>query len=356
MKLLAVVVAGVVAFLLAVTGALVLFSLAMLAGGGDGESGLASQQALDDIPTELLSVYQGAAASCGMRWAVLAAVGKVETDHGRSTARGVGSGANPAGAMGPMQFLAGTWAAYGVDANDDATVDVYNPADAIWGAARYLCASGAGDPAGLRSAIWSYNHADWYVDEVLAVAAGYEVAVVGGGDARLLADNPNLSLTRAAREDLISGDIDQQVVSFLTWAVSRHTISVSVLRSGHSKYVADSARVSDHWYGRGVDIYAVDGELVTLGSPAARGFALEASALLVGRPDEIGVPWSDLTDRPGVFSDSDHLTHLHLGWSADGVSPQGFLAGDRSADGFRTGRPEHSRDPGKGGRIRNSLR
>lgn len=324
MKLLVVVVAAVVAFVLAVVGTLVLFSLAMLGGGGHGESGPASQQALDDVPADLLPVYQGAAESCGMRWAVLAAVGKVETDHGRSTAPGVSSGANAAGAMGPMQFLAGTWAAYGVDADDDAMVDVYDPADAIWGAARYLCANGAGDPSRVRSALWSYNHADWYVDEVLAVASGYEAALVGRGDARLLADNPNLSLTLAARQDLLAGDIDQRVVDFLAWAVSRHTISVSVLRSGHSKYVADSTRVSDHWYGRGVDIYAVDGELVTLGSPAARGLAVEASALLVGRPDEIGLPWSDLTDLPGVFSDSDHLTHLHFGWSADGVGPLGF--------------------------------
>lgn len=323
MKLLAVVVAATVVFVLAVAGALVLFSLAMLGGGGHGESGPASQQALDDIPADLLAVYHGAAASCGMRWAVLGAVGKIETDHGRSTAPGVRSGANSAGAMGPMQFLAGTWAAYGVDGDGDATVDVYDPVDAIWGAARYLCANGAGDPAHLRTAIWSYDHADWYVDEVLALAAGYEAAVVGGGDARLLADNPNLSLTPAARQDLLAGDIDQRVVDFLAWAVSRHTISVSALRSGHSKFVADSTRVSDHWYGRGVDVYAIDGELVTGGSRAARGFAVEVSALDVGRPDEIGLPWSDLTDRPGVFSDSDHLTHLHFGWSADGGGPQG---------------------------------
>ena len=313
MKLLVLAVAGVVTSVLAVGGALVLFSLAMLGDGSREEP--ASQQALDDIPTELLSVYKGAAASCGMRWAVLAAVGKIETDHGRSTAPGVSSGANTAGAMGPMQFLTGTWATYGVDANDDATVDVYDPADAIWGAARYLCANGAGDPRGLRSAIWSYNHADWYVDEVLAVAAGYEVAAVGGGDARLLADNPNLSLTRAAREDLIVGDVDEQVVSFLAWAVSRHTISVSVLRSGHSKYVANTTRISDHWYGRGVDIYAVDGELVAQNSTAARDFAVEATDLLTGRPDEIGLPWSDLINQPGVFSDSDHLRHLHFGWN-----------------------------------------
>jgi hypothetical protein len=317
MKLLAVLVAGAIVVLLAVAGALILFSLAMLVGGDHRESGPASQQALDDIPADLLPVYKGAAASCGMRWTVLASVGKIETDHGRSTAPGVRSGANPAGAMGPMQFLAGTWAAYGVDANDDSTIDVYDPVDAIWGAARYLCANGAGDPAGLRSAIWSYHHADWYVDNVLAVAVGYEATLVGGADARLLADNPNLSLTGTARQDLLAGYVDQRVVDFLAWAVSRHTISVSVLRSGHSKFVAGTSRVSDHWYGRGVDIHAVDGELVAEDSTASRAFALEASVLMAGRPDEIGLPWSDLANRPEVFSDSDHLTHLHFGWNEE---------------------------------------
>jgi membrane-bound lytic murein transglycosylase B len=70
-----------------------------------------------------------------MRWQILAAVGKVESDHGRPQLPGVLVGANSAGAMGPMQFLTATWAAYGVDGDRDGLTSAYSPTDAIWGAA-----------------------------------------------------------------------------------------------------------------------------------------------------------------------------------------------------------------------------
>jgi membrane-bound lytic murein transglycosylase B len=124
------------------------------------------------VPAAYLSLYGRAAATCaGLPWTVLAAVGAVESGHGQSTAPGVQTGANVAGAMGPMQFLAATWAAYGVDGDGDGIRNVYDPDDAVFGAARYLCASGAGTPSTLRSALFSYNHADWYVEMVLALAA-----------------------------------------------------------------------------------------------------------------------------------------------------------------------------------------
>ncbi len=299
--------------------ALVLFSLAVV--NGDQASaqaaGVPSELAVADIPADLLPVYQEAAqASCGMPWAVLAAVGKVETDHGRSRLPGVQSGANFAGARGPMQFLAGTWAAYGVDGDGDGARDAYNSVDAIWGAANYLCASGAGEPVRIRGAIWAYNHADWYVDKVLAQAAAYEAApAVGTGDARALARHPNLSLTPRARQDLLDGIIDERVLDFLAWAVERHTISVSVLKTGHSKFVAGTDRISNHWRGRGVDIYAVDGQLVSGNSSTSRAFAIEVLALAPpGRAPEIGLPWADLAAEPGVFSDANHQRHLHFGW------------------------------------------
>ncbi len=212
--------------------------------------------------------------------------------------------------------IAGTWAAYGVDGDGDGVSDAYNNLDAVWGAANYLCASGAGDPARLRGAIWAYNHADWYVDKVLAQAAAYEAApAVGSGDARALARHPNLSLTPRARQDLLDGVVDQRVVDLLAWAVERHTMSVSVLKSGHSKFVAGTDRISNHWYGRGVDIYAVDGEAVIRTSSAARAFAIAVTDLSApARPTEIGLPWAELTERPGVFSDASHQGHLHLGW------------------------------------------
>jgi len=133
-----------------------------------------SALATSSIPAPYLALYGRAASTCtGMSWKVLAAVGAVESAHGQSTAPGVHQGENVAGAMGPMQFLAPTWAAYGVDATGDGVRDVYNPADAVFGAANYLCATGAGRPAALRGALWAYNHADWYVDMVLELAGRY---------------------------------------------------------------------------------------------------------------------------------------------------------------------------------------
>lgn len=77
--------------------------------------------------------------------------------------------------MGPMQFLGSTWSAYRVDGNGDGRADVYDPADAIPAAARYLKANGA--PERIYGAIWRYNHADWYVRRVLGFARRYSADV-----------------------------------------------------------------------------------------------------------------------------------------------------------------------------------
>ena len=147
-----------------------------------GEASGASAYALADIPPELLAVYQAAAATCpGLDWTVIAAIGKIETDHGRSALPGVHSGENFAGAGGPMQFLAPTWAAYGVDGDGDGVADRYNPIDAIYGATNYICASGGGDPARLERAIFAYNHADWYVRLILEKAAEYRAPATAPG-------------------------------------------------------------------------------------------------------------------------------------------------------------------------------
>ncbi|MFC4906951.1 C40 family peptidase [Actinomadura gamaensis] len=128
-----------------------------------------------DIPPDYLRWYLDAAQTCpGLSWAVLAGIGKTESDHGRSTQPGVHSGQNYAGAGGPMQFLAATFAAYAVDGDNDGRADRYDPADAIYTAARYLCANGAGQGGDhLRAAIYAYNHSDTYVAGVLALAAKY---------------------------------------------------------------------------------------------------------------------------------------------------------------------------------------
>jgi Transglycosylase SLT domain len=112
---------------------------------------------------------------------VLAAIGKVETNHGRLQAPGVTSGANFAGAAGPMQIGIGgkagnTFGAYAVDGDGDGISNVDNPADAIFTAASYLCRNGGGNGGDLSRAVFAYNHADWYVTKVLAIASTYEAA------------------------------------------------------------------------------------------------------------------------------------------------------------------------------------
>jgi cell wall-associated NlpC family hydrolase len=134
--------------------------------------------ALSDIPPEYLALYMDAAQTCqGIPWGVLAGIGEVESDHGQSTAPGVHSGANYAGAEGPMQFEPATFAQYAVDADPSSKLSPYDPADAIYTAASMLCANGAssGTAAGIHQAIFAYNHSPAYVSQVLAWAARYTV-------------------------------------------------------------------------------------------------------------------------------------------------------------------------------------
>jgi len=291
-----------------------------------------SAYAVSDIPPDMLTIYQEAATTCpGLSWSVLAAIGSVETDHGRSTLPGVHSGANFAGAQGPMQFMPETWAAYGVDGNGDGVKDVYNSADAVFGAANYLCANGAGEPARLRNAIWHYNHSEAYIDDVLARAARYSDAAsltpASATSAAALVDNPNLTLTDEARADLLAGVVDQRVVDYLASLVANHRIAVSVFRTGHSQYVAGTDRVSNHYYGRAVDIYEVDGVPVRASADGAHALAQQTLGSAPPlRPDEFGSPWADLGRHPGAFTDAAHWDHIHAGWRASTVL--GF--GDRS--------------------------
>lgn len=120
-------------------------------------------------PRTYKQLYIQAAQRCpGLSWSVLAAIGQIESGHGRNM------GPSSAGALGPMQFLPSTWWTYGVDGDGDGEADIMNPYDAVPSAARYLCANGAGGaPGGLRGAVFAYNHAWWYVQEVLSLAERY---------------------------------------------------------------------------------------------------------------------------------------------------------------------------------------
>jgi Transglycosylase SLT domain len=112
-----------------------------------------------DVPPFLLPIYQAAGIAYGVPWQVLAAINEVESDYGRDL------NVSSAGAEGWMQFLPVEWRQWGVDAGEAGYIDPYNPADAIFAAARYL--SAAGGAAHIRAAVFAYNHSQAYVESVM---------------------------------------------------------------------------------------------------------------------------------------------------------------------------------------------
>lgn len=147
--------------------------------GGAGAYAEAQPSALAEaeVSAAYLSLAREASATCpGLSWTVLAAIARVESDFGANPA------ASPAGAEGPMQFLPGTFAEYDHPVPADeipnppggaSPPSIEDPTDAVFAAARMLCAEGAGDPGRLDSAIWDYNHSGAYVAEVEAYARLY---------------------------------------------------------------------------------------------------------------------------------------------------------------------------------------
>ena len=148
----------------------------------------ASKEAANSIPSNYLKWFQRVGLQYNVPWTVLAGIGKVESDDGRTTLSGVDSGSNSFGAAGPMQIGIGgassnQWGGaathpasevvdgVATDEDGDGTASVYDPADAIAGAAKYLVAHGV--QQNIPAAIFAYNHADWYVEEVLSWASTY---------------------------------------------------------------------------------------------------------------------------------------------------------------------------------------
>jgi hypothetical protein len=277
-----------------------------------------------EIPPLYLRLYVQAGARYGIDPWILAGIGAVESDHGRSSASGVRSGVNAFGCCaGPMQFsIAGkpsTWDRYGVDGNHDGHASPYDPADAVPAAARYLRASGA--PADYRAALLVYNHADWYVAEVLAKAATFRGAAVGAPLPQITATvgqvlgDPRIVLTPLQRADFRAGLIDPRLVSALAAIARRHTVVITALRSDHSTYTVGGA-LSNHSAGRAFDIGAVDGEV-------CRGTRSGACAKLVRdlaaaegplRSTELIYCWDpDGPADPRGFARADHCDHIHWG-------------------------------------------
>jgi cell wall-associated NlpC family hydrolase len=146
--------------------------------GGGGSMLPASRAALAAVPVRMLRLDGAAAATCpGLPWQLLAAIGQVETDSGRDANQ-----VSSAGAVGPMQFLPATFTryAYPVPPGGARPASPWNATDAVYAAARLLCANGGRGGRDLPAAVFAYNHSTGYVREVLALAASYTAAPPAG--------------------------------------------------------------------------------------------------------------------------------------------------------------------------------
>jgi hypothetical protein len=289
-----------------------------------------SDAAVADIPPAYLALYRDASARYGLDWAILAAIGKVETDHGRSRLPGVQSGFNCAGAAGPMQFGIGagdhgcgdagnSWATYGVDGDGDGDRDVYDPADAIPAAARYLRDSGA--PGDYRRAIYAYNHADWYVARVLDQAARYRGARAASEDPGSARRVP-FGGTWLAPVPGTGMSCDARIVGDVRFVLQRFGLRLTACfaASGH-------AAGGEHPLGLATDLVPVDGDWDrTLA--AARSFGWSPGCAANGCAGSARAPMRVVLYNgypghgdPAHCSPPSCAAHLHLSWLHAATAP-----------------------------------
>jgi hypothetical protein len=281
---------------------------ALTVAAGNSGAWAGQPETLADVPGPFLALYQEAAAAFAVPLGILAGIGKVECDHGRGDC----DHPNQAGAEGPMQFLPTTFAAYSW-ASGATDPSPHNPRDAIFATAAKLANDGVDqDPAG---AIYSYNHALWYVALVTAWATAYGYLPSESLVALAVLNHPNLVLRAAAITDVRSGEVDTRVLAVLLMLATTHRLqAVGPLISGHSYYVAGTTRLSNHAFGRAVDLPILDGTPVSPSNPAARSIVeVIAHVRPPLRPDELGSPWPLSVTGMRTFTQGHH-DHLHYGY------------------------------------------
>jgi hypothetical protein len=280
---------------------------ALTAMEGSSVGWVGQPETLANTPGPFLALYQEAATTFAVPVGILAGIGKVECDHGRGDCYHP----NEAGAEGPMQFLPATFAAYSW-ASGVADPSPYDPRDAIFAAAKLANDGVAQDPAG---AIFSYNHAVWYVALVTAWATAYGYLPSANLAALAVLHHPNLGLRAEAAADVRSGRVDPRVLAIVLMLATNHRLqAVGPLISGHSYYVAGTAHPSNHAFGRAADLPIVDGAPVSPSNANARTIAEVISHLPPPlRPDELGSPWPLSIAGVRTFTQG-HNDHLHYGY------------------------------------------
>jgi hypothetical protein len=271
------------------------------------------------ISAEYLDAFESAAAryELGRRgvW-VLAAVARLESNFGRSM--------EPATLerSGPLGLDGSEWRRFAVDGDGDGRLVRADPDDSAATLARLIWSRG-----GLAAGLFTHNQAEWYVEAVLAQAdllegrckaerVEWELALPNVVIAPIEWENLTI-LNEVAREDLEQGRIDPRIVGLIGAITQGHQLVISSLRSDHSMYTAEGG-VSNHYYGRAMDIAAVDGVSCTDTAPTAPCAelgrtlaALPAPAL----PTEL-IYCFDLDGAGPAFARSDHCDHIHAGYDS----------------------------------------
>jgi Transglycosylase SLT domain len=269
------------------------------------------------VPAKYLDAFESAAAryDLGQRgvWA-LAGVARLESNFGRGMSK---SELHRHGALG---LVGSEWNSYAVDGDGDGRIRRDDPADSAATLARMIWSQG-----GLRAGLFEHNHAKWYVDAVLADADQIEgkceatvvdwaLALPNAVLAPINWDNLTLS-NELEKQDLDSGAIDPRIVGLLGAITQSHQITISALRSDHSQYTTEG-NVSNHYYGRAMDIAAVDGVSCTDTAPTAPCGELARTLSQLPAP---AMPTELIycfdVDGPGpAFARSDHCDHVHVGY------------------------------------------
>jgi cell wall-associated NlpC family hydrolase len=199
----------------------------------------------------LRGIWQAAGNAYGIPWTVLAAINKVETNFGQNL------GPSSAGAVGWMQFMPSTWARWGIDANGDGRADPNNPIDAIFSAARYL--AGCGGQFDITRAVYCYNHATWYVNEVMGLASVYGRM---GGNALFSVGNlqPQISTARTT----IANSKTQVAAASARARTLAHTERRLLRVAGTAHLLSDQLEAHKRATQIGAQRYAADARLARL--------------------------------------------------------------------------------------------
>ena len=270
----------------------------------------ASSCAITGVPPVLIPIYHEASDKYGLGPqgpAILAGINAIETGFGQNL------GPSYAGAEGWMQFMPETWAMYGTDANGDGVADPNNPEDAIHSAARYL--SAAGMPADTWGAIWAYNHADWYVEDVLEHAGCYAEEV--GTDYATLSLTPKIQVFRCTPADDWKRQIPEEYLNAFEAAAGRYELG----KRGVWTLAAIARLESDFGRGMSKEQLRTEGPL-GLDAVEWRGYAVDGdkdgrlrhadiddSAATLAR-----MMWARGSIDAGVF------THNQASWYVDAVA------------------------------------